>query len=154
MIARMMDVFLMSLSMFSRSSSMSLDILLYFPRSNFSSSSLLQVDFHDIIAEPEGIHSSDCVWTLAFKCFTCSKNLCYVILTILCAIPLAFCWGCEFACVAFCHIWSLSPALKIIEINCVHCRKLFTALLECLLGPICETCGLVFSKIEVTNKTA
>ena len=46
----------------------------------------IQVEFDDVLAEPKGTHSSDCVWKNSYKCFTCGKNLIYKILSLLCGI--------------------------------------------------------------------
>ncbi len=40
-----------------------------------------QYNFHEIIGEPPGAHSADCVWVNAYKCFNCSANCCYLFLT-------------------------------------------------------------------------
>lgn len=113
----------------------------------------VKVSFEDVFGEPAGAHSAECVFTCAFKCFEGCKNLCYMILTCLCAIPIALCWGCEFACLACNHIWCIGPYLRLIEIDCGFSRKLWTILLDACLGPICETCGLFFSRVAVVNKT-
>ena len=111
-----------------------------------------QVTFEDCFAEPEGAHSADCVWKCAYKCFEGGKNLAYMILTFLCAIPAALYWGCLFAKVAFTHIWCLTPGLALLEINCGVMKKLFTIIMECLIGPCCATMGLFFSNVKVENK--
>ena len=82
--------------------------------------------FEDCFAEPDGAHSADCVWKCAYKCFEGGKNLLYMILTFLCAIPAALYWGCLFAKVAFTHIWCITPGLALLEINCGVMKKLFT----------------------------
>ena len=35
---------------------------------------MLQVQFDEVIGEPEGAHSADCVWVWSFKCFTGEKS--------------------------------------------------------------------------------
>ncbi|KAK0044783.1 caveolin-1, partial [Biomphalaria pfeifferi] len=51
------------------------------------------VMFDEVLAEPDGAHSINCVWNCAYKCFNCCKGCCYKFLTLLCGIPLAICWG-------------------------------------------------------------
>ncbi|XP_076356858.1 caveolin-1-like [Tachypleus tridentatus] len=72
----------------------------------------LQVEFDDVIAEPEGTYSVDCVWKGAYSIFTGTKNCCYKLLTILFAIPVALVIGCSFAILSFQHIWCLGPAIR------------------------------------------
>ena len=43
----------------------------------------IQVEFDDVLGEPVGTHSIDCVWRNSYKCFTCGKNLAYSIMTFL-----------------------------------------------------------------------
>ena len=105
-----------------------------------------------MLAEPEGAHTIDFCWKCSYKCFNCSKTCCYNILTILCAVPLALCWGCEFAVITFQHVWHITPCLRVFMINCGCAQKFCGTFLQCCLGPICEMCGLFFSNI-VVNKT-
>ena len=46
----------------------------------------IQVEFDDVLGEPAGTHSKDCVWRNSYKCFTCGKNNAYKILSLLCGI--------------------------------------------------------------------
>ena len=110
---------------------------------------ILQVRFDDILAEPEGAHSHDCVWGCAYKCFNCAFGCCYKLLTIFLAIPAAFLWGCEFAVLAFSHVWCYTPRFKIFTLQCIFIRKVYTVCLEGCCVPCFEACGAVFSKIVV-----
>lgn len=111
----------------------------------------VKVSFEDVIGEPDGAHSHDCVWGCSYKCFEGGRKICYLILTFLCAVPLSLCWGCEFACISFTHIWKVTPCLRVMQINLGCAQKFLSAMINCCLAPICETCGLMFSKIKVTN---
>ena len=117
----------------------------------FISLVLFQVQYEDILAEPEGAHSHECLWGCAYKCFTMTFKFCYLILTFVCGLPAAFCWGCEFACLAFQHIWCWTPYLSFFTINCELIRKILTMYLNGCLTPCCESCGTFFSKIVVQN---
>merc|ERR1712033_51280 len=104
----------------------------------------LKVAFEDIIAEPEGIRSMDCVWTLSNKCFKLCQHLIYWILTFFYGICIAIEWGQEFAYIAFIHIWYITPFFKVLEINCGCCKKVYGTCVHCCLDPLCEACGLLF----------
>lgn len=106
-----------------------------------------QVCFEDVIGEPEGAHSHDCVWRLSYKCFEGGKKICYMILTFLCAAPLALCWGCQFACITFGHIWQVTPCLKVWQINVGCLQSFYTSCINCYYVPLCEAWALLFSKI-------
>ncbi|GFT64317.1 caveolin-1 [Nephila pilipes] len=110
---------------------------------------LFKVEFDDVIAEPEGTYSIDCVWKGSNRLFTCSKNCCYKTLTLICALPIAFISGCTFACLSFQHIWCVSPALRQCRINCYMVRQYLTSVLDSCLGPCCSEMGLCLSRIRI-----
>ncbi|XP_076468914.1 caveolin-1-like [Babylonia areolata] len=112
----------------------------------------LQVAFEDVLAEPDGAHSINCVWKLSHTCFTCSKGCAYNILTIIFGLPLAFFWGCEFAYITFNHVWYITPWARMFMIECGCAQKIFSTCVRCCLGPIFESCGLCFSNIVVKNQ--
>ncbi|KAL3852809.1 hypothetical protein ACJMK2_016424 [Sinanodonta woodiana] len=102
------------------------------------------VNFEDVLAEPEGIQSIDCVWKLSFCCFNFWKNFCYKLSTLCCGICIAAEWGCEFACIAFNHIWFITPCLRVCEVNCGVMKKLYGFVIGCCLDPCCDSCGKIF----------
>ncbi|KAK3101858.1 hypothetical protein FSP39_006842 [Pinctada imbricata] len=112
----------------------------------------VQVAFEDVLAEPPGLHSLDCVWSASYAVFECSKNCCYKLMTLLCGICIALEWGCTFAEIAFQHVWCHTPCLRVFTINALCFQKFYGTCMNCCLAPVCETCGLCFSKITVSNK--
>lgn len=110
-----------------------------------------QVGFEDVLAEPAGAHSIDCVWKASHVCFTCGKNCCYNILTTLCGIFIALYWGCEFAMITFSMVWCITPFLRLFSITMGCLQKYFGTCITCCLAPICETCGLAFTRITVSK---
>ncbi|KAJ8301719.1 hypothetical protein KUTeg_020706 [Tegillarca granosa] len=106
------------------------------------------INFEDVLAEPDAIHSIDCVWKFSHKCFECWKSLCYKIMTTLFGICIAAEWGCVFAYIAFYHIWYITPVFKMIEIECSVWRKLYTMCIGCCISPICEACGSLFNAFK------
>ncbi|XP_061179128.1 caveolin-3-like [Saccostrea echinata] len=111
----------------------------------------VKVAFEDVLAEPDGAHSIDCVWNLSYFCFNCGKNCCYKFMTTLCGIFIALYWGCEFACITFDQVWCITPSLRIFSIYMGCAQKYFGTCVSCCLAPICETSGLFFSSITVKN---
>ena len=73
----------------------------FFIFSSISSSccvtSSFQIDFEDVIAEPEGTHSFDGIWKASFTTFTVTKYWFYRLLSALFGIPMALIWGIYFA---------------------------------------------------------
>ncbi|CAH1784659.1 unnamed protein product [Owenia fusiformis] len=83
------------------------------------------VAFDECIAEPDAAHSMDCIWSNSYKCFECGKGLCYKLLTCMCGICIALYWGCTFGIIAFEHVWCITPNLKVLDINCNICQRLY-----------------------------
>jgi hypothetical protein len=59
------------------------------------------------------------------------KRLCYILMTTFYGICIAAEWGCEFAYIAFYHIWIISPLMKIFEINCGLCQRIYANIVNC-----------------------
>ncbi|KAJ8302397.1 hypothetical protein KUTeg_021384 [Tegillarca granosa] len=111
----------------------------------------VKVMFEDVLAEPEGAHSPDCLWNFSHSCFNCGKTCCYNFLSSLCGLFIALAWGCEFGTVVFQHVWCYTPCLRIMAIYFVCFQKYFGTVISCCLAPLCESCGLFFSRINVYN---
>merc|ERR1711976_770409 len=109
----------------------------------------VKVVFEEVLGEPDGERSIDCVWRNSYMCFNGTLNCCYKVLTVLCGIPLAFCWGCEFACTACYHIWYFTPAIRGLAINCGACQKMITICLNSCMSLFMESCGMCLSQINI-----
>ena len=109
-----------------------------------------QVKFEDVLGEPEGAHAMDCVWKNSYSCFNCCKNCCYKFMTLICGIPLAMMWGCEFAMITFQHVWCITPCMRAYMINCGCYQKFWGTCLQCAVQPCCEAVGYIFSNIKMS----
>merc|ERR1711976_849444 len=108
-----------------------------------------KVLFDEVLGEPEGVRSNDCVWRNSFKCFNGTLSCCYKALTVICGIPLAFCWGCEFACTSCYHVWYATP---LIRDNAIWCKAIEMQNRICLQGclsPCMESLGKCLSMISM-----
>ncbi len=103
--------------------------------------------FHDVIGEPPGAHSADCVWKNSFKCYTGGKNCCYTVLTFICALPAALCWGCQFACITFNQIWCVTPFVRCFNMLFVCLARIYSTVVHCYCDPINESMALIFTQI-------
>ncbi|XP_002738351.1 caveolin-3-like [Saccoglossus kowalevskii] len=111
----------------------------------------VRVLFEDVLAEPLGAHSPEGIWRCVFKMFICSKDMCYKILSYLCAVPAAICWGCNFACVSFSHVYAITPCLKAYVMNIGACKMIYGATVRMCCDPCYEACGRMLSDIRVTH---
>lgn len=80
------------------------------------SSLLFQLSFEDILAEPEGAHSLDFAWRLAFRVFGAVKSGVYKLLALIVAVPLAVLWGVLFALLTVLNVWACVPAARALAI--------------------------------------
>ena len=109
----------------------------------------IQVAFEDILAEPDGAHSIDCVWLNSYMCFNCAKNICYSLMTTLCGLFIALFWGCGFACITFKQVWCITPCLRCCSIEMGCAQKLYGTCINCYMAPVYENIGLMFSRITI-----
>jgi hypothetical protein len=109
--------------------------------------------FDDVLGEPEGAHSMDCVWKNAHSCFDCGLSCCYKLVTFFAGLPLALAWGCAFAMISFFMVWLFTPFIRALNICMANVRKLMSICLGGIYAPLFEVVGLVFSRINVTNST-
>ena len=64
-----------------------------------------QVNFEDMIAEPESAHSGDRVWIWSHALFEVSRVWFYRIVTVLLAVPVSLITGVLFGILSCFHIW-------------------------------------------------
>jgi hypothetical protein len=113
----------------------------------------IQVSFDDVLAEPEGAHSMDCVWTNSYKCFTCGLGCCYKFITFFTGICIALAWGCLFALITYFQVWIWIPAMRAQSILLGGFSKVWKIYLGAFVVPYFETIGMLFSRIHVTSST-
>ncbi|XP_068107669.1 caveolin-3-like isoform X2 [Hyperolius riggenbachi] len=112
----------------------------------------VRVLFEDAFGEPEGSHSIPGVWGMSYKTYKGVKSCCYIVLSVLCGCPLAFCWALQFACCQCCHIWCVGPSIRLWNMN-LSCMKMFwSSCIHCCCDPLYEAYGLCLSFIRVQVK--
>ncbi|XP_076028868.1 caveolin-3-like isoform X2 [Oratosquilla oratoria] len=109
----------------------------------------IQIMWDDIIGEPEGLRTPDKCWDCSMSCYDGTRRCCYVLLVVLFAPIIAFCNGCQFACLAFNQVWCVGPCLRIFKINCATIQKFWRTCLAAICVPVAEVYGLLCSKIKV-----
>ncbi|KAM4662885.1 LOW QUALITY PROTEIN: caveolin-3-like [Discoglossus pictus] len=109
---------------------------------------VVQIDFEDVIAEPDGTHSFDGVWKASSSTFTVTKYWCYRVLSAILGLPLALLWGFLFACLSFCQI-SVVPCVKsyLIEVQCLS--QFYALCVRTFCDPIFEAIGKALGGIRV-----
>uniref|UniRef100_K1QY15 Caveolin n=1 Tax=Magallana gigas TaxID=29159 RepID=K1QY15_MAGGI len=100
----------------------------------------IEVDLNE--RDPNDLHDD-------LKCFTNTKIWCYRITSLICALPVSFCWGIYFACFAFHNIWILMPCLKAYGMNLRLLRSCFNSIIETFVKPCYMAAGYVFFNIRI-----
>ncbi|XP_027135675.1 caveolin-1 isoform X2 [Larimichthys crocea] len=108
-----------------------------------------RVEFADVIAEPDGLHSLDFMWKVSYHTFTQTRRWIYRFFTLILGFPLSLIWGLQFACLSFLHIWIVTPCLRTIQFN-FYClvRPLLQLIRVCLL-PLFRVTGKILSKVKL-----
>ncbi|XP_030828395.1 caveolin-3 [Strongylocentrotus purpuratus] len=109
----------------------------------------VKVSWHEIFAEPDGIHSQEQTWIKSYNTYNWSKNCCYSCCSTVCSIPAAFCWGVYFAILSFCHIWCVVPCIKAYMIKLVCATRSYAICIKAFCDPCYESVALMFSRIKV-----
>lgn len=84
------------------------------------------------------------------RLFTGGKSCCYHFFAAAFGCWTALLWGCFFGITTWVMVWCWTPGIRVVSIYCTACQKFVGTCLQCCLAPICETCGLFFSKMIIT----
>lgn len=76
----------------------------------------LQVNFEDIIGEPDAAQGFDGAYRLSFGLFSFVRFWIYRILMTILAVPLALVWAVVFALLTLVSVWLLTPAFRVLDI--------------------------------------
>merc|ERR1711893_585168 len=114
----------------------------------------VKVVFEEVLGEPDGVRSIDCVWRNSYSCFNGTLSCCYKVLTILCGIPLAFCWGCEFACTACYHVFYMTPMIRDTAIWCKQTEAVCRICVTACCTPIMASMGRCLGMISMKEGSA
>lgn len=112
----------------------------------------VRISFHEIIAEPEGYHSSKYIWHLSNEVYVFCKDFFYQILSLICGIPMAAFWGLIFAFIACAHVWIYSPLKRshMIKMGCM--AEFWSVILKVVFNPLFDSCGKILSQVNIEKK--
>lgn len=114
----------------------------------------IQIQFADIIAEPEGYHSSKYVWHMSKTIYDFGKDAAYQLVSFIFGIPLSLIWGCLFASVACCHVWCYSPLRRSHNIKMGCWKHFWGVVIGACLDPLFVSTGKIFENVNIrTDKT-
>ena len=82
-----------------------------------------QLNFEDVLAEPDVAHGFDPIWRSAYILFTGSRFWIYRLLSAFLALPLALVWGVTFSLITFFSVWFATPILRIMDVFLFYIRR-------------------------------
>lgn len=107
------------------------------------------INFEDIIAEPDGYHSSKYVWHMAMEIYGWGKTHAYELFSFLFGIPMAFLWGCLYAVVACLHVWIYAPLSRSQNIKAGCWRSCWGLCIATCFDPVFESMGKAFNSVDI-----
>lgn len=114
----------------------------------------VNIQFEDVICEPDSNHSFDAVWRLTFLVFTSTKFWCYRLLAALIALPCAIFCGFNFALLTCFNVWAVTPAMRILQIKFHFLKRIWSMVFRTIFDPIFQSIGMLFSNITVQHVQA
>jgi len=112
----------------------------------------LQIEWDDLIGEPDGVKTVECAWDLSKKCYTGCLGLCYTIFTVF-AAPFLGCYlGIGMAYMVFFHVWAIGPVMRMLKMTLFLVRKITRLFLGACMDPYVESMALMFSKMKVRHQ--
>jgi len=112
----------------------------------------VRINFEEIIAEPEGYHSSKYIWHLSNEVYRFFKDIMYQVFSLIFGVPLAAFWGLIFAFVACTHVWFYSPLKRSHKIKMGCVAEFWSVILKVVFNPFFESIGKCFGSISITKK--
>jgi len=111
----------------------------------------IDLDFADVLAEPNSAHGFDPLWRLSFILFSQTKLWIYRILSALLVLPLSIVWAVIFALATIAYVWLLRPLIKIAEVSFAVIKRVWVAALGATVEPLCAAVGAVFANCRANS---
>lgn len=114
----------------------------------------VNVNFEDIIGEPDAAQGFDGAYRLAFGLFSFVRFWVYRLLAVILAVPLALIWAVVFALLTLVSVWLLTPAFRVLDIAFYFVHRFWNATVRTLLDPLFTSISLVRSQgVKPLNQT-
>ncbi|KAK2718986.1 caveolin-1-like [Artemia franciscana] len=113
----------------------------------------VNINFEDVIAEPDAAQGIEAIWRGVFLIFTGVRFWAYRLLALFLAIPIAFVWAIVFTLITFVYIWVATPFLKVFDILLNIIRRVWTGLVMTVCEPFALAFASVFSGIRIKHQS-
>lgn len=112
----------------------------------------VNLQFEDVLAEPDGVHSFDGVWRTSYATFVGARVWLYRLLAAVIALPCAILWGATFALLSLAHVWAITPLLRVLDLFFFFVKRVWSSIVHTLCDPIFESCGMLFTNIRLHQR--
>ena len=110
---------------------------------------VLQVAYSVVISEPPAVHSPKCSHQFTKLVFDSTVYYTYSFFTIVFGGLLSFAYGLSCGILSFIMIWIAAPSVRLWLIPMGLVGNLWRAVVKCFLDPYYESCGRIFSNINM-----
>lgn len=111
----------------------------------------INLNFEDVLAEPDAAHGFDPIWRTSYVLFTGTRYWIYRLLAAVFALPLALIWGITFSLITFISIWLATPILRVLDVFLFYIRRIWVALVQTTLEPVASAVGGCLANIKVSH---
>jgi hypothetical protein len=108
----------------------------------------INIQFEDVIGEPDPTHGFEFVWRLSYLLFNATRFWFYRIIAAIIAIPLALLWALIFAFINLVTIWLITPSLRIFDILLHYTHRIWSGIVRTVLDPFFSSGALLFNNIR------
>jgi hypothetical protein len=108
----------------------------------------INIQFEDVIGEPDPTHGFEFVWRLSYLLFNATRFWFYRIIAAIIAIPLALLWALIFAFINLATIWLITPSLRIFDILLHYTHRIWSGIVRTVLDPFFSSGALLFNNIR------
>ena len=106
-----------------------------------------------MICEPPATHSPQCSYQFTKAVYANTSNLTYSILTLLFGGPLSFIYGLSCGVISFFFVWLVTPFVRAWLIFLGLVGKVWLSFVKCFYDPYFESCGKIFSNVNITFRS-
>ena len=106
-----------------------------------------------MICEPPAAHSPQCSYQFTKAVYASTLSLTYGILTLLFGGLLSFIYGLSCGVISFFFVWLVTPFVRAWLILLGLAGKVWLSFVKCFYDPCFESCGRIFSNVNITFRS-
>lgn len=111
----------------------------------------LQIQVTNVLGEPVAAHSIGCIWDFSAIAFQCCRDFNYCLMSTFFGVCIAATWGCQFAFLAFEHVWFFSPIVQAVTMTWHVFTRCGRVWCRCCVYPWTRACSYCFVAFKSDN---